>query len=62
MRFTAEQAFEASAEGEPILLSLDDVARICRAHGLDHAEYLADLAGSGKATNDAAELFGWLGY
>lgn len=59
--FTAEDAFEASEDGDPIMLAHDAAARICRDHDADLADFLTDCAITATHV-DAAVLLGWLGY
>ena len=51
MQFTADQAIEASQDGDPIWISDDFAERICQQHGtsIDHR-------------GGAGQLLLWLGY
>jgi hypothetical protein len=66
MRFTAEQAFEDSEAGEPIILTALEAAYICRQHDASYEDYAKEDATEfpmlpyGEV--DAAKLLGWLGY
>lgn len=67
MRFSAEQAFEASDEGEPIMLDHGAALAIIRQHDTGHAsdaeawgEFVADMPA--VVHLDAANLLAWLGY
>lgn len=67
MRFTTEEAYDASECGEPILLKPADVARIANEHdcGYPHgtaAAFFAEYPDSEWKETDAASLLGWLGY
>jgi hypothetical protein len=65
-RFTAEDAFEASEAGDPIILTALEAANICREHGVSYEDYAKEDATEypmlpyGEV--DAAKLLGWLGY
>lgn len=67
MRFTTEEAYEASECGEPIMLGAQAVERIIRGQQPDdlradveafYSEHPANVGGE----VDAAHLLGWLGY
>ena len=60
MRFTTEEAYDASECGEPIMLSRADAERIIRDHDAE-GDFFAEHAGESGAY-DAAALLGWLGY
>lgn len=64
MRFTADQAFEAAAFGEPIVLTEGDIEVILMQHdtGETLLDYEAFCREHMKNPYDAAELLGWLGY
>lgn len=64
MRFTAEQAFEAQAAGDPIWISIDFADQICREHGVSFEEYNWDRGPQCSPIDDidAADLLEWLGY
>lgn len=62
MLFTAEDAYEASEEGEPILLTHAAIARICRNHDVSPEEYIQHCIDASEDSLDAATLMGWLGY
>lgn len=64
MRFTADQAFEAAADGEPIVLTEGDIEVILMQHdtGETRLDYEAFCREHMKNPYDAAELLGWLGY
>lgn len=60
MRFTSEQAFDASDAGEPIMISRTDAVRICGDHDCGFEEFEVD---TGVAEMyDAGVLLAWLGY
>jgi hypothetical protein len=65
MRFTVEQAFEASEDQDPIMLAIGDIKNICDEHDLALSAFY-DAIDCGKdmlaIPCDAAHLFGWLGY
>ncbi len=68
-KFSAEQAFEAQEEGNPIILTVPAAIRICKDHGADYAEYLEFTIENSRINKsefsvkvDAADLLGWLGY
>lgn len=64
MRFSAEQAQEASECGEPILISLQDVIGLLQAHTSDvtdiHAPDFPKPVSEGQW--DAWAVLMWLGY
>ena len=64
MRFSADDAFQASMDGDPIILTALQAAVICRQHGADYVDYAKDrwfpMLPEGKV--DAAYLLAWLGY
>ncbi len=60
-KFTAEQAFEDSANGDPIMLTMLAAKRICQDHVVDFVDYLADST-LFDTKIDAADLLAWLGY
>lgn len=65
MRFTTEEAYEASDCGEPILLNEADVIRICGRQDSEDAAPELFYAGHPQVERgkvDAAVLLGWLGY
>ena len=62
MRFTVEDAFDATAD-EPILLDKKAIQKICKQHGTSLEDYLFETFDpmlNGYA--DAANVFLWLGY
>lgn len=66
MRFSADQAFEAAQDGDPIILDTVTIANILRQHG-DGEDftvelYVSETEAHGNNPYDAAELLGWLGY
>jgi len=60
-RFTAEDAFDASESGEPIMLTRAAARRILNDHDAD-GDFFADHAPDEAGAYDAAALLGWLGY
>lgn len=60
MRFTVEEAFEASECGEPIMISRAAALRIVNQH--DCGEDFDASPLSVSDTLDAADLLRWLGY
>lgn len=66
MRFTADDAFEMSEAGEPIMLSWSDASKIIRDHSANPSEYYQDKCSPDSRMNeikvDAADVLGWLGY
>ena len=67
MKFTAQQALDASEAGDPILLTERDVARLLRAHNatspwpkLSAHDLLPDPDADGRW--DAWAILAWLGY
>lgn len=64
MRFTAEQAFDAATDGEPIVLDDGAIEVILMQHdtGETRLDYEAFCREHMKNPYDAAELLGWLGY
>jgi hypothetical protein len=65
MRFSSDDAFQASMDGDPIILTALQAAKICRDHDVDYADYVSDAAWpklSPLGDVDAAYLLGWLGY
>lgn len=62
-RFTADDAFAASEDNDPIMLSGQDVVAMCRDHGSDPDDFWVDeFHGAVPPSVDAAKLLGWLGY
>ena len=64
MRFTFEDAADASETGEPIWLTIADTNKICREHGTNYGQYMAE---NGDPNNpetqyDAFHVLCWLGY
>ena len=62
MRFSAEQAFEASESGDPIIISENFACEILRDHGLTIYQYISDLPNYDESKINAADLLAWLGY
>lgn len=65
MRFTADQAYEAHQEGEPIIITRAAAMHIIGQHDCEGWEqFLADNAGAGIGhdTFDAWHVLSWLGY
>ncbi len=68
MRFTAEDAFEASEYGEPIIIDGKATSRILTDHDARFVDFMADNHGTalvgpdGIIGFDAALVLGWLGY
>ena len=60
MRFTSDEAFDASDCGEPIILNQRTCEYICHEHGVTFGEYLAEHPDTRDI--DAAQLLRWLGY
>lgn len=62
MRFTADEAFEATEDGEPIMLSIAAANRmIDKANpGDDRADFWAQHQACTEV--DAAAVLAWLGY
>lgn len=63
-RFTADDAFDASEAGEPILLTEGAVEEILMRHDIDETrmDYEAWCLEHQKDRMDAANLLAWLGY
>jgi hypothetical protein len=65
-RFTAEEAFDASAEGQPIMLCAAAAHRLCAEHGTTLVDYDLENGTFGSpnpvSEYDAAAILGWLGY
>ena len=63
-KFTAQEAFEAQAEREPIMITHRDVGRLCSEHSAEPAEFYREMTGAGDSSGavDAATLLQWLGY
>lgn len=62
MRFTADDAFEASQDGEPIMISSGAAARMIANHGASLEEYETESGLAMPAEIDAASVLAWLGY
>ena len=67
MKFTADEAFEASKAGEPIIISIETAARYLRQHGLTEPSDVRDMLFQCELPHttqeiDAATVLGWLGY
>lgn len=63
MRFTAEDAFDASDAGEPIMLSAADVADIVEAHDAAGEDFFSETPRQpGQREWNAADVLSWLGY
>lgn len=68
MRFTAQEAFDASAEAEPILITHAAASKIVAKHdcGESFDAFWQDRKEHGSVDAagriDASELFVWLGY
>ena len=58
MKFTFEDAVQASRDGEPIMLGSRDVRRILRNHSIDFEELIDSLL----LPIDAKTLLEWVGY
>lgn len=58
--FTVEDAFEASSDRDPILVSRAWAETQARRHGVAMGDLTAELGD--RAEYDAAEVLGWLGY
>ena len=58
---TAEQIFDASDEGEPVMISHAQAVREIKAHSLDPAEFFAEC-GPFTGEIDGAAVLAWLGY
>lgn len=61
-RYTADEAFEASEVGEPILIGVRDAAYMCRLHGAALVDFICEEEGRGAFAIDAAHVLAWLGY
>jgi len=61
MRFTADQAFEASEDGDPIMISAASAAAIIGQHQATLCEFESDR-GERAESYDAAAVLAWLGY
>ena len=59
-QFTAEDAFEFSADGDPIMVTLPAAREIIESHDLIFGDFVNDAGRRG--IYDAAEILGWLGY
>lgn len=67
MKFTADEAFEASKSGEPIMVTIETAARYLRQHGLTEASDVREMLFQCELPFttqeiDAATVLGWLGY
>ena len=65
MRFTAEDAFEAQGDGDPIMINRLAAGAILKQHDCEIDTYDRDIYGDicdNTAIYDAADLFNWLGY
>jgi hypothetical protein len=61
--FTPEQAFEASDDGQPILIEDERACQIIEEHGADATAFYVEYPHYRyNAQFDAADLFAWLGY
>jgi hypothetical protein len=61
-RFSAEDAMEASLDGDPITVSGKWVSRQCAAHGAEASEFFSETGIIPTDAIDAGKLFRWLGY
>jgi hypothetical protein len=63
MRFTAEDAFDAQDEGEPIMVPASTARRIVHEHAASFDDFTRDaMAGQYPTHLDAAVVLAWLGY
>jgi hypothetical protein len=66
MRFTSDEAFEASNEGDPIMLNWASTKAILSSHSADIGEFWTDHGNENRDLStfsiDAADVLGWLGY
>ena len=64
MAFTAEQALEASEENEPILITANRAAALCRLHACSYSDYVTGTSDTGAfgGLHDAWAVLLWLGY
>jgi hypothetical protein len=61
-KFSAQEAFEASEDGEPIEISAKAALRIIEKHNTDAFDFFAQPGVAGATWIDAAIVFEWLGY
>ncbi len=61
-RFTAEQAFEDSESGDPIMIDSVFAQTICEDHGANFNDYPINDSTFKDVKIDAADLLAWLGY
>lgn len=60
-KFTATEAYEASNDGEPIMITKADAAQIIGRHDVDKSEGMLFLEGCAEQV-DAWSVLEWLGY
>ena len=58
---TSEEIFDASEQGEPVMISHAQAISEIRAHSLDPAEFFAEC-GPFNGDIDGAAVLAWLGY
>jgi len=63
MRFTAQEAYEAWQDGDPIMVEPAAAEVICKRHDQTLADYLTEQHnGQPQDAIEAWSLLGWLGY
>jgi hypothetical protein len=64
MRFTADEAFDAQTDGEPIMMEPAAAKQILANHDVDEPweVYEREMIEAGNDPLDAGHLLAWLGY